>query len=122
MTQPSQYAMFDFTEANDAAIVAGSDWHVTLTYLDANGNPRDLTGFDGFMQIRSKPGGTLLADVTVAITPEIGEISLSLVAAETTVIAGQSGVYDLLIQSVTETVALMRGRVDILPGVTVIEA
>ena len=74
------------------------------------------------MQIRSKPGGTLLTEVTVVITPEIGEISLSLVAAETTVIAGQSGVYDLLIQSVTETVALMRGRVDILPGVTVIEA
>lgn len=113
-----QYAKFDLTNVNDAAIKAGASWGTTLTLTDSNGAAKDLSGYSGYMQIRSAQNGVKMADVAVTIVAATGVVALGLTAAQTLEMRGQGGVYDLYIKSASETVCLLTGDVEILANVT----
>ena len=52
------------------------DRAVILKYADT-GNYVDLTGCDAYCQMRTEPGGELLATADCAIVPELGRVSAS---------------------------------------------
>src|ERR1700677_529379 len=87
----------------------GFDWPLTLTWLDPDGNPVNLTGYSAAMNI-----GPNFADQTSTVfyalssegdSPEIvlggtaGTIQLALTAAQTATIPPGAAVYDLRMTS-----------------------
>jgi hypothetical protein len=54
----------------------GDTFHAASTFLDANGAPKDTTGFTITSQVRT-PAGRLVATLTVAITSGVGNFLVS---------------------------------------------
>lgn len=60
--------------------------------------PVDLTGCTAVALVKDKVGGTTLATFTVAFpNPTLGEVKLSLTAAQTTSLNFKTGVWDIFI-------------------------
>jgi len=81
----------------DIKIEQGKNFKLTVTVREY-GLVKNLTGFAGRMQIRSAPGGTLLANLTTEITipsPVNGQIVVNIPAATTAAYTWSQGVYDL---------------------------
>jgi hypothetical protein len=65
------------------SIDAGATFNLDFEYLDAGGDPVDLTGYTAKFQIRNTPEDELVLQKTPTITPLTGIIGLSLSATET---------------------------------------
>ena len=100
-----------------------NEWQVNMFENDGV-TPVDATGYHFFCQVRDKPGGKLLASMTVGLTDiAIGIFTMSLAAADSALIGERSGVYDILQQEdavLTNIVRLYGGKVEIIPVTTVI--
>lgn len=103
----------------------GETWSMTLTILDNNDNPKNLTDYTGKLQIRGKPGGTLLKELSTAvgggmtINGAYGEIVLEMTAASTGALMFKNAQYDLFIYSAAGTsTPLLRGEVKLTQRVT----
>lgn len=58
---------------------------ITLKAQDVNNNPVNLTGWEAFAQVRPKPGGTIILDLTPSITdPVNGVITIPKMTDEAT--------------------------------------
>lgn len=108
----------------DIHIHQGETWSMTITLKDNNDNPRVLTNYTGKMQIRTKPGGTLIKELAttgggMTITPAYGEILLELTAAETIALAFRNAHYDLFVYSAAATATpLLKGNIILEQRVT----
>lgn len=86
-------------------ICQGATLDETATIQDDIGNPFDLTGFTGRMQIRNlfadETSSTALATaaVTISSPPTLGQVNYQLTATQTQAITLESGVWDLEIES-----------------------
>lgn len=108
----------------DVNIHQGETWSMTITLKDSNDNPRNLTDYTGKMQIRTKPGGTLLKDLNttdggMTINEAYGEIVLEMDADETADLRFRNAYYDLFIYSSSDTATpLLKGSVILTQRVT----
>lgn len=86
---------------------------------------KNLDGYVPWMQVRESKSET---EIQLQCTPTNGRLTitdaaagtlqLTLSAAETANLSWESGVYDLLLVSATETIRLLQGTVTISHGVT----
>lgn len=90
------------------SIWRGATFKVTLTLRvgDATSALRDLTGYSALLEIKDRSGGTVIYTLSttngrIALGGVTGTIELLIPAADTAVIAWDSGVYDLTITSAT---------------------
>jgi len=109
----------------DIKIHQGETWSMTLTILDNNDNPKNLTNYTGKMQIRSKPGGTLLKELStdvgggMTINGAYGEIVLEMTDTETAALMFKTAQYDLFLYSDSNTsTPLLKGEVKLTQRVT----
>lgn len=82
---------------HDILIRPGALWSLTLTLENNDGSPIDLTDYTVFCEIRTAPGGELLATPTSDVTPAQGQINLTLDPDETMAIGAMDGTWDVLI-------------------------
>lgn len=109
----------------DFTIEQGASWGAVLTYKNAAGVPRDLSGYTARMQVRASVAApdVLLELATengrIGIEPATGRVELSLDAATTGAIDWRRGVYDLEIEAPDGHVArLLEGRISVSREVT----
>jgi len=109
----------------DINIHQGETWSMTLTVRDNNDNPKNLTNYTGKMQIRSKPGGTLLKELStdvgggMTISGAFGEILLEMTDTETAALMFKTAQYDLFLYSDSNTsTPLLKGEVKLTQRVT----
>lgn len=105
-------------------IYLGSLWPLTMTLTDDNDVPVSLVGFTVFCEIRTQPGGTLLATPHVVITPAGGQIYYFLLPTETKMFGAKSGYIDALLVEIadpTNVRPLLIGDVSTFPQNTVIQ-
>jgi hypothetical protein len=116
-------------------IEQGSTLNLELQYKDANGNPIDLTGYGGKMQIRqavTSPtayitlSSSLEADGTglnfsgsnSQTSPSSGSIGLFISAESSSMLNFSTGVYDLEITSGSFVTRILEGQVKLSLNVT----
>ncbi len=80
----------------------GATWTRVITWKDEDGNPVNLSGYTGGMQVRS--GGTVVVDLNTSNGMMVlggadGTITLTISASDTLLIAPGKGVYDLFLMS-----------------------
>lgn len=108
---------------HDIYIEQGAAFLLELVWTDSEGVPIDLTDFQGRMQLRGRPGGTILIDCspTIELGGVEGTITVPLNAMQTAEIAAQQGVYDLELHRVSnplDVTRLIEGKFSISPEVT----
>lgn len=83
----------------------GSKRTRTLTILDNNNNPVNLTGYEVKCQIRDKPGGTLYSSLTsnpaagITISAAAGEITFAWTDAQVAAFNFDNAGYDIFIRA-----------------------
>jgi hypothetical protein len=109
------------TDPYDLTVWQGKTWlldlavHETVTNENGSaviGDPIPLDGYSARGQIRSYPGGPLLADLATSIDAAAGGISLSLSPSQTRRITTRA-VYDLELVSGSNVVGILHG--DVVP-------
>jgi hypothetical protein len=107
------------TIVQNQTIRKGRTFSYSVDCIDEDGNPRDLTGYSGAMQIRETPESeTILGTATVTVDEDDGVVTAVIPAATTAAYEWTAGVYDLTITSglIVETVA--EGRIGLQQTVT----
>lgn len=122
-------------------IEQGTTVNFRIDYRDSEGNPVDLTGYEGRMQIRNAPGGsTLYSSITSTLgtcgtglnfTPTVngaiypttsGSIGIYISAASSSLFSFDKAFYDLEIVSGSgaceKVVRLLQGRIKLSKEVT----
>jgi hypothetical protein len=116
-------------------IEQGSTLNLELQYKDANGNPINLSGYSGRMQIRPSVASTtvyitlsssLAADGTGlnfsgsngATSPTSGSIGVYISAASSSLLTFDTGVYDLEIYSGSYANRILEGQIKLSKEVT----
>lgn len=101
-------------------------WSLDLQLRDDAGAPYDLTGATAEMEIRDKPGGTILAtlsttggQITIPAPATDGNIELRLTAAETGALDFGSALFDLLVTELSgDVLRVIQGRAKLSQGIT----
>lgn len=108
----------------DIEITRGDDYYHLLTFLDANRDPIDLTGFTGEAHVRRSPGSSGAPEATFVVTiddPETGQVLLELDSTQTeALVPTKCGYYwDLeLTTAVDQVITPVTGKVKIDQDVT----
>jgi hypothetical protein len=116
--------MTTFTQQDKVpmAIRPGASFHRTIIIKDNAGAVKNLTGFSYFCQVRTEPGGPLLASMMIVVTAAAGMVEFSLTLDQTKVIGETGGVYDIIEQQDSNpqgaTNWLFGGNIELLPTVT----
>lgn len=100
-------------------IDAGATFTRQFEYLNDDGTPFDLTGYNALFQIRFKPSSALIIESVPEIDIETGTVSLTLTAEETSELVLPEYVYGLeLIHTDDEPVIrLVGGTILVSPEV-----
>ena len=106
------------TAKYNLTIKAGATFSKQFSLVDENNVIFPLTGYTGSSQIKTSANGEVLATFTVTVDGAGGTFTLSMTAAETEVIAGQNGVYDVYLVSVSDTLCPIEGQIEVLAKVT----
>ena len=87
-------------ETSTDTIWIGSSWGRRLTISDLNGVPTDLTDYSVWSQLRTEPGGTLLATITCTVVSPAtsGLLDLTLSATITGCLKTRWAWWDVLLQ------------------------
>lgn len=99
-------------------------WQEVWTWTDATGAPVDLTGYTARMDVRTAPGGSLVASIIqgsgIVLGGAAGTITPTLSAAATGAMRAGTYAYDILLTSPAGFVTrLLAGSFTVLPCVTV---
>ena len=107
----------------DMDVYQGEDWECAMTYTDDSGVAVDLSGYTGKMEIREKPGGSIM--ITLASGSGItlnasGEIGLELTHAQTAALDSTQARYDLkLMHTSGSTITpLIKGNFNVTRQIT----
>ena len=109
--------MAAFTEIT---IEQGATFSTTVNVEDAYYNPINLTGYSASSQMRKSYYSSSAANITASVTgTSNGEITLSMTAANTSILTPGRYVYDLIINNGANTVTrVVEGIATVLPSVT----
>ena len=103
-------------------IFTGAVFSRSITLAEDDGSVLDATGYTMFCEIRDRPGGKLLATLSVDDTDiATGVFVASLAAADSLLVGERSGVYDVLLQQDNTHANVQRlfgGIVEFIPGPT----
>ena len=107
-------------EFYDLNVKRGETFRQVLLFKEADGSARDLTGCEGFCQVRPEPESeVLIASMGVAIEGTEGRVTLSLSSEITSELETGVYAYDL---ALLETDGRLRyyvgGKFTVLPSVT----
>lgn len=104
----------------DIDIAQGATYRLVVDVVA--GGPEDLTGYEGWMQIRPiKHTTEVLAEfdsTEIVVNPNTNQVVLEIPDTMTTDYAWDTGVYDLLIQGAEGTWRVVEGHVTINHSVT----
>lgn len=102
-------------------IPQGSTCALTVTLKDSAGVVINIAGYTFASQIRKTYGGTLIASFTCAVVGDgsAGQMTISLTAAQTTLLLETSYVYDLKYTNGSTIKRVMQGEVTISQEVTI---
>jgi len=103
---------------NNIVIDQGTTFSFTFSLDNADGTNKDLTDYAVNAQIRKSFYTSTKVDFTTAKVDAIGEITISLTAAETSNLKAGRYVYDIEIVSSSETIRVLEGIVTVTPEVT----
>lgn len=104
---------------SNIVIDQGTDFEVTINVRDANTTAIALTGFTGTAQIRKYYTSSRKYDMGVTINAPLGEVTMSIAAANSAAIPAGRYVYDCVLTSNTNIVSrIVEGIVTINPRVT----
>lgn len=104
---------------SNLVIDQGSTFSTDLTLTDENGDPIALSGYTANSQIRKWYTSTTPSAVfNTAINTEIGVITLSLTANQTSNLVSGRYVYDVEINDGAEVSRIVEGIVTVTPQVT----
>ena len=97
----------------------GSTFQTTVNVTDNDDNIVDLTGYSGVAQMRKHYTSSNYYSFTIAISPSIGTVTLSMTANTTADITAGRYVYDCeLTDSNGAVTRLLEGIVTVTPQVT----
>lgn len=106
----------------DIVIPQGTTYVHTFTYVDANGTPIDVTGYTGWLQIRSTvTSSTVLYEAlssAFTLGGVAGTITLTIPAATTAGWTWRTGTYDLNIVAGSIETRICKGAIKVDPAVT----
>lgn len=95
-----------------------------LEYTDPNDLPIDLTGYTVRMQVRNKPGGTVILDSddaggSTVIDGPMGQIDVAFSLPTMLAVTADQGVYDVAMTAADGRVdVLVEGTVKFVEGIT----
>lgn len=105
---------------SDITLDRGSSYAETIVVTAPAGGIMNLTGYTGRGKIRKSYASTTYVDFTVTIpNPTLGEINITLTAANTLNLKSGRYVYDIEIfrASPAEVFRVIEGQVDVTPSV-----
>lgn len=112
-------------DAYNTVIDQGATWQLVVEYLDSNNNPVNITNYSAALQLRTSPlAKTAALTLTtqnggLTIQGNLGKVSITATATQTTALAPQRYVYDLEITSPSQVVTrLLEGTIQVSPQVT----
>lgn len=105
-------------QIRNLVIDQGSAYSVTIVLSDAAGTPLVVSGYTHAAQIRRSYAATTAVNFTTATTATVGELTLSLTAAQTTALKQCRYVYDVVLTSAGVPIRVLEGIVTVTPGVT----
>ena len=105
------------TKAN-LVVDQGSTYSTKITLTDDDGNPQDLTSYTGAGQIRKHYTSSSYTPFTVTITPNTGEITLSLTSTQTSNLSPGRYMYDVEITTGATVSRVLEGIVTVTPECT----
>lgn len=97
----------------------GADFSTTIDVTDDDGNVVDLTGYTGAAQMRKHYTSSAQTAFTVTVSPQLGEVTLSMNSETTNALVPGRYVYDCELRSSSNVVSrLIEGLVTVSPQVT----
>lgn len=111
-------------EVHNITVEKGASFEEIVAWKDEDGNPINLTGASARMQVRRTTNTDLLFEATTAngklsIANDLGQITITITAAESTDFEWTFGKYDLEVVTAGGLVyRLMRGTISISAEVT----
>lgn len=103
----------------DISVEQHSTFELAVDVVNDNGDPVDLTGYTGSMQIRASYDATdVLAAATVTILADAGRVTAVIDAATTGAGTWVGAVYDLIITNTTRTERIVEGNARLSRSVT----
>ena len=110
-------------ERYDMNVKRGETFSQVLLFKDAEGDAMDLSGCQGFCQVRPEPGSPeLICSMEVSVTALTGEVRLTIDADTTAELEPGNYAYDFALRDGSEQVRYYLGGVFfVLPSVTVVE-
>lgn len=108
------------SQLSNLVIDQGSDFVATLDLEDSIGNSLDLSEYNVRGQIRKAYTSITWVDIACAKTTNIGEIKISLTAAQTGAMKDGRYVYDIeIVHAILGTVIrVIEGQITVTPRVT----
>lgn len=105
-------------------IERGATFSQHLVWRDSEDDLIDLTGYTARMQIRPKPAGAVILELTdvngrIVLGGTAGTIDLSITAADTSTLPSGTYVYDLELVNGTTVYRLMQGTLTVSPDITI---
>ncbi|MEN6571408.1 MAG: hypothetical protein ABFD24_06170 [Anaerolineaceae bacterium] len=110
----------------DLEIKQGEDWDMEFGMKDENGLPSPITGWEVRMQIRTRPGGEIMADLSspsngIVVDTVNSKINFSIPEATTKTFSLRRYEYDIRVVTATpKTSFLVSGNVLVEPSITVV--
>ena len=90
---------------------------IALIYVDTSA-PVNLTGCEAYCQMRTVPGGTLLAEADCAVDEALGKITITFSAEDTEDLTEGTYGYDIWIVSAGDKVPLYTEQVAVVKSYT----
>ena len=103
---------------SNVVIDQGTTFSLELNLTNDDTTAKDLTNYTVTSQMRKSYEATTATAFTTAQVNATGKITISLTAAETAAIKAGRYVYDINIESSTETLRVLEGIVTVTPEVT----
>jgi hypothetical protein len=101
----------------------GATWDLSLTYVDGDGDPIDLTAHTARMQVRNSytadpPVLSLASGTGITLGGTAGTIDIQVAASVTDDIAALQYVYDLEVEAASIVTRVVQGSLTVTPEVT----
>jgi len=97
----------------------GSDYTVTVSLTDANGNTMILTDYTGRAQMRKSPTASSSKEFTVSVDEDAGYVTLSMTSEYTANIAAGRYMYDVeIVSSANVVTRVLQGIATVSPEIT----
>jgi hypothetical protein len=114
--------MGDLVPEYKLVIMQGATRTMTLTVLDNNDDPVDLSGYTAKLEIRDRAGGALISSLTsssgITINAAAGEVIPLWTATQTGAFNFNIADYDCFITTGSTVTCILRGEVELIQRIS----